>query len=241
VRGRLVAVVLCGAMVMEPISGARAVTCAAPVGSTRSFAGVSGRARLLWISGRLDADAAKARRWARWWGGGIGAAGVASLAAVPFVSAEDRVDWYAGAATAAVGVIPFVFSPLDVTRAAPELRAAIASGPSDDDPRFCAVLADAEGRLRESAANERWNRGWWIHAGNIAFNTAVLLFLGLGYGHWTSGVVNGVAGAAAGEAIIFTQPTGAIDAAAAYERGELTWPPLRAPRPALGFAQAFAF
>jgi hypothetical protein len=240
VRGRLVAVVLCVAA-LAPISRARAVTCAAPVGSTRSFAGGSGRERLLWISGRLDADAAKARRWTRWWGWGIGAAGVASLAVVPFVSADNRVDWYASAATAAVGVIPFVVSPLDVTRNAPELRAAIAAVPSDDDPRFCAVLSDAEGLLRESAANERWNRGWWIHAGNIAFNTGVLLFLGLGYGHWTSGIINGVAGAAVGEGIIYTQPTGAIDAAAAYERGELTSPPLRAPRPALGFAQAFAF
>jgi hypothetical protein len=241
VRGRFVAVLLCGATAMEPISGARAVTCAAPVGSTRSFAGVSGRERLLWISARLDADAAKAHRWARWWGWGIAAGGVASLAAVPFVSSEERVDWYVGAATAAVGIIPFVVSPLDVTSDAPELRDAIAAVPSDDDPRFCALLSDAERRLRESAANERWNRGWWLHAGNIAFNTGVLLFLGLGYGHWTSGVINGVAGAAVGEGIIFTQPTGAIDAAAAYERGELTSPPLRAPRPALGFARAFAF
>ena len=49
----------------------------------------------------------------------------------------------------------------------------------------------------------------------------MLLFLGLGYHHWTSGIINGVSGAAVGEAIILTQPTGAIDDLGSYNRAEL--------------------
>jgi hypothetical protein len=109
-----------------------------------------------------------------------------------------------------------------VTRDAPRLRAAIAGAPpDDDDARVCSLLVDAEGRLAADAADERWQRGWWIHAGNIAFNTGVLLFLGLGYHHWTSGIINGAAGAAVGESIILTQPTGSIDDLGAYNRGDL--------------------
>ena len=141
---------------------------------------------------------------------------------MPFVAAGDRIDWYTGAASAAIGVVPFLVSPLKVTRDAPALRAAIAAWPAPvDDARVCALLADAERKLIADAADERWQQGWWIHAGNVAFNTGVLLFLGLGYHHWTSGLINGISGVAVGEAIILTQPTGASDDARTYLRSDL--------------------
>ena len=177
---------------------------------------------MLWIDRRLGDEAAKARFWAHGWTIGIGAAGVGSLAAVPFVAAEDRIDWYTGAASAAIGVIPFLLSPLRVTRDAPKLHAAVAAAPLDDEARVCALLVDAEGKLAASAADARWQQGWWIHAGNVAFNTGVMLFLGLGYHHWTSGIINGVAGAVVGESIILTQPTGIIDDLDSYNRSELS-------------------
>jgi hypothetical protein len=200
---------------------ARAATCPAPRGAAASLVDVDGRERLRWIDEGLERDAAKGRLWAYAWGIGIGAAGLGSLAPVPFVRASDRVDWYTSAATAAFGVIPFVVSPLKVTRDAPKLHAAIAALPPDDDARVCAALVDAEHALAADAADEKWQRGWWIHAGNVAFNTGVLLFLGLGYHHWSSGIINGASGAVVGEAIIFTQPTSTIDDAARYERGDL--------------------
>jgi hypothetical protein len=166
--------------------------------------------------------AGQGRVWTWGWGLGIGAAGVGSLAAVPFVSAGDRVDWYAGAVSAAIGVVPFLLSPLSVVHDAPRLHASLLS-PPDDDARVCLLLADAERTLAADAANQRWQQGWWIHAGNVAFNTGVMLFLGLGYHHWTSGIINGAAGAAVGEAIIFTQPTGTIDDLAAYQRANLIY------------------
>jgi hypothetical protein len=200
---------------------ARAATCAAPPNADARVVAIDGRERLHWIERRMDREASRARLWARAWGIGIGAAGLGSLAAVPFVAPSDRVDWYTGAASAAVGVVPFVISPLSVTRDAPKLTAAVASIPEDDGARVCATLVDAERRLAVAAENERWQRGWWAHAGNVAFNTGVLLFLGLGYHHWLSGILNGAAGAAVGEAIILTQPTGSISDLRSYERGDL--------------------
>jgi hypothetical protein len=214
------AAVVAATVVAQP---ARAeVHCAAPAGASEAVAAIDGRERLRWIADHLDHEAHRGRVWAYGWGIGIGAAGVGSLAAVPFVAAGDRIDWYTSAATAAVGVLPFVISPLKVTRDAPHLRADIdAAGPSPDDAHVCALLASAEHKLADDAADEQWQQGWWIHAGNLAFNTGVLLFLGLGYHHWSSGLINGLSGAAVGETIILTQPTRIIDDAQAYERGEL--------------------
>ena len=217
----LIVASVAGLCALAPLGLARATTCPAPPGAQAAVAAIDGRARLLWIDQRLGQEASKGRRWAYGWAIGIGAAGLGSLVPVPFVAASDRVDWYASAATAAIGVVPFIVSPLKVTRDAPEVRAAIATMPSDD-AHVCAVLADAEHKLSADAVDERRQRGWWIHLGNVAFNTGVLLFLGLGYHHWGSGLINGLSGVAVGETIIFTQPTGAIDDAGSYNRGDLS-------------------
>jgi hypothetical protein len=208
------------AAVLALTAPVRAATCAPPRDAEARVGDIDGRYRLQWIDRRLDAEASKARFWARAWAIGIGAGGVGSLAAVPFVAPSDRVDWYTGAVTAAIGVVPFLVSPLSVTRDAPKLHAALATLVWDDDARVCASLVDAERWLAAAAADERWQRGWWTHAGNIAFNTGVLLFLGFGYHHWTSGIINGAAGAAVGEAIILTQPTGSIEDLRTYARGD---------------------
>jgi hypothetical protein len=221
-RRSLVAVWVAAATFVAPVTWARATTCAARRGSDPRVGEIDARDRLRWIDRRLSQEASKARRWAWAWAIGIGAGGVGSLAPVPFVAASDRIDWYTGAVTAAIGVVPFLVSPLAVTRDAPKLRAAVATTPWDDDARVCALLVDAERKLAADAADEHWQRGWWIHAGNIVFNTGVLLFLGLGYRHWTSGIINGLAGAVVGETIILTAPTGAIDDLAAYNRDDLS-------------------
>ncbi|HXI57185.1 MAG TPA: hypothetical protein VNO55_14050 [Polyangia bacterium] len=202
---------------------ARAGACPSPAGADARLQTTDGRARLEWIDQRLSRVAGQGRVWTWGWGLGIGAAGVGSLAAVPFVSAGDRIDWYAGAVSAAIGVVPFLLSPLSVVHDAPRLHASLALEPLNDDARVCRLLADAERMLAADAENQRWQQGWWIHAGNIAFNTGVMLFLGLGYHHWTSGIINGVAGAVVGEAIIFTQPTGNIDDWGAYRRANLMY------------------
>ena len=118
--------------------------------------------------------------WSWTWGSTFAVAGVASLAAVPFVVPENRVDWYTSAASAAVGVAPFVLAPLDVIEDAKDLHARLATDVHDD--QVCALLADAEAKLVRDAENEAFGRGWWMHAGNVAFNTGIFLFLGLASG-----------------------------------------------------------
>ena len=220
-RRRVAACLIVAGALARAVPARATTTCAPPPNADARVGAIDGLERLHWIERRMDHEAARARFWTRAWGIGIGAAGLGSLAAVPFVAPSDRVDWYTGAASAAIGVVPFLVSPLSVTRDAPKITAAVATLPADDAAHVCATLVDAEGRLAAAAANERWQRGWWTHAGNIAFNTGILLFLGLGYHHWVSGILNGASGAAVGEAIILTQPTGSISDLRSYERGDL--------------------
>jgi hypothetical protein len=89
------------------------------------------------------------------------------------------------------------------------------------DGDVCSLLADAETRLVRDAEDQRQQQRWWFHAGNLAFNAGVTLLLGLGFHHWTSGLINGGAGAVVGEALILTQPTRTIDDLRAYRAGAL--------------------
>lgn len=178
------------------------------------------RARLSWIDTRLSASARTARQWTWGWGGGIAASGVASLAVVPFVAPGDRIDWYTSAGSAAIGLIPFLTSPFDVTTDAPALHRAL-DVRSLEIPaaEVCGLLDTAEASLARDAANQQTQRSPWFHVANLAFNLGVTLFLGLGFHHWAGGAINGIAGAAVGEAIIFTQPSATIEDLSAYRQG----------------------
>lgn len=159
--------------------------------------------------------------WNWGWGIGIGAAGVGTLIAVPFVNPADRIDYYTGAGAAAIGVLPFVISPPRVIADSRELHAQLVGAPPRNDAEVCGLLSDAEQRLVRDARNERATTAWWAHVGNALFNTAIVLFEGLGFNRWTGGLINGISGAVVGEAVIFTQPTGTIHDLAAYNRGDL--------------------
>jgi hypothetical protein len=173
--------------------------------------------RLTWIAEHLSAAEGNARLWTFGWGGGIAAAGVGSLIAVPFVAPGDRVDWYTGAVSAGVGVAAFVFAPPAILHDAPALRADLARPRTEAD--LCSLLASAEARLVHDARDEEQQGRWYIHVGNLVFNAGLGLFLGLGYHHWSGGIINAVSGAAVGEAIIFTRPTARIGDLGSYLSG----------------------
>ena len=200
---------------------ARRPTAGRRVGAEPALAATDGRARLEWINHRLSHEAHRMSRWNYGWAIGIGASGVGSLIPVPFVAPENRVDYYTGAVLAAAGVLPFLLAPPEVIHDGRELQAMLVASPPGTDDEVCAMLADAEERLVRDARNEHLLSGWWAHAANVAINTGALLFLGLGYHHWLSGTITGVAGVIIGEAVILSQPTGTIDALARYQRGDL--------------------
>lgn len=193
--------------------------CPAPAGSAPILESVDPELRLRFIDQQLARTAHHARVWTWGWGIGIGVGTIGNLIPLAFVAPQDRIDWYVGAATTAVGVLPLVIAPLDVVGDSRALRARLAARAPGDD--VCALLADAETKLVRDAQNQADGQRWWLHAGNVLLNTGVGLFLALGYRHWAAGAFNAIFGTAIGEAIILTQPTSSIDDLRAYRSGQM--------------------
>ncbi|HEX3694841.1 MAG TPA: hypothetical protein VH374_05565 [Polyangia bacterium] len=193
--------------------------CAAPRDADAVLATIDAQQRLAWIDAHLVTTAHRARLWTWGWSAGLGLATAANLAPLAFVSADQRIDWYVGAGTTVIGIVPLLIAPLDVVADATQLRRAIAQRLPQDGT--CALLADAEGRLARDAGNQIDGRRWWLHVGNVLLNSGVGLFLGLGFHHWGAGALNAVSGSLIGEAIILTQPTTSIADFAAYRAGKV--------------------
>ena len=230
---RIVQVTAFGALLAT--STARAADrCPAGAGGGAPLAAIDPELRLHFIDEHLARTAHRAQVWTWGWGIGIGVATVGNLVPLLFVAPENRIDWYVGAGTTVIGVVPLLIAPLDVVDDARALRARLAArGPTDD---VCALLAHAEQTLGRDAANQAAGQRWWLHVGNVLLNTGVGLFLGLGYHHWTAGAFNAIFGSAIGEAIILTQPTSSIDDLRTYQAGALG--PLAKPI-ALGYSATF--
>jgi len=196
-----------------------ATRCPAGAGGGESLATIDGDSRLHWIDTRLSATAHRAQVWTWGWGIGISVATVGNLAPLPFVAKGDRIDWYVGAGTTVVGIVPLLIAPLEVVDDARRLHARVVADTSADS--VCRLLADAEASLVRDAKNQADGQRWWLHVGNVLLNTGVGLFLGLGYHHWGAGAWNAFGGSAIGEAIILTQPTATIQDLRHYREGAL--------------------
>ncbi|HVU49861.1 MAG TPA: hypothetical protein VHL80_04195 [Polyangia bacterium] len=200
---------------------ARAATCApiAALGPAAApVAALDPERRLRFIDAELARSAHHAKVWTWGWGVALGVGAVANLAPLLWVPKDERIDWYTGAFTNTVGVVPLLIAPLDVIGDSRELRARLAARDARD---VCALLADAEARLVRDAQNQADGRRWWLHLANFALNAGVGLFLGVGFHHWGAGLFQFASGAVIGEVILFTQPTGAIDSLREYRDGEL--------------------
>jgi hypothetical protein len=213
---------------VTPRFAAAEARCPIAAGAGTGVAGVPDEIRLAWIDARLADGSHKAKRWTWGWGIGIGGATIANLAPIPFVAHEDRIDWYTGAATTIVGIVPLLIAPLDVIADSRELRAEVETRPPPPAgggarPDVCPLVADAEARLIRDAKNQADGQRWWLHVGNVALNFGVGLFLGLGFHHWGAGVFNAVGGSLIGEAIILTQPTATIHDLETYRRGAISY------------------
>jgi hypothetical protein len=219
-----------------PSTRARAAECApiAALGAGARVGELTPELRLRWIDEELGRSAHKAKLWTWGWGIALGVGAVANLVPLTWVPPDERIDWYTGAFTNTVGVVPLVIAPLDVISDSRELRARLAAPGGADT---CALLADAEMRLARDAQNQAEGRRWWLHVANFALNAGVGLFLGVGFHHWRNGIFQFASGAVIGEAIIFTQPTGAVDSLRRYREGDLDGGP--APPKMVGFTARF--
>ena len=166
--------------------------CPPGAAGTAALGEIDPELRLHWIDDHLSRTAHRARVWTWSWGTGIVVATVANLVPLAFVSPDQRVDWYTGAATTIVGIVPLLIAPLDVVDDSRALRARLAARTPADD--VCLLLADAELKLVRDAKNQADGKRWWLHVGNVVLNTGVGLFLALGYHHWKAGVFNAVVG-----------------------------------------------
>jgi len=203
-------------------SATRAGGCPPGAGGGPTLAAIDPELRLHFIDEHLARTAHRAELWTWGWGIGIGVATVGNLVPLLFVAPENRIDWYVGAGTTVIGVVPLLIAPLDVIADSRALGARLAARAPTDD--VCAFLADAERRLVRDAQNQADGQRWWLHAGNVVLNVGVGLFLGLGYHHWTAGAFNAIFGSVIGEAIILTQPTSSIDDLRAYRAGDFGAP-----------------
>jgi hypothetical protein len=213
--------VVLGALLIASMSSVArgAARCPAGAGGGATLAAIDPELRLRFIDERLAQTAHHARVWTWGWGIGIGVATIGNLIPLAFVDPENRIDWYVGAGTTIVGVVPLLIAPLDVIEDSRSLQARLAARTAADD--VCALLADAEIKLVRDAKNQADGQRWWLHVGNVVLNTGVGLFLGIGYHHWTAGAYNAVVGTAIGEAIILSQPTASIDDLRRYQAGAL--------------------
>jgi hypothetical protein len=198
------------------------VRCPVGAGGSAALAGIDPELRLRFIDEHLARTAHRAQIWTWGWGVGIGVATIGNLVPLLFVEPEDRIDWYVGAGTTIVGVVPLLIAPLAVVGDARDLRLRLDARTATDD--VCALLADAEAKLVRDAQNQSDGQRWWLHVGNVLLNTGVGLFLGIGYDHWVAGAFNAVLGSIIGEAIILTQPTSTIGDLETYRAGAFGWP-----------------
>src|SRR5664279_2614962 len=151
-------------------SSAHAATrCPAGAGGGEAIGTIDGESRLHWIDTHLSATAHRAQVWTWGWGIGIVAATLGNLAPLPFVAKSDRIDWYVGAGTTIVGIVPLLIAPLDVVDDARRLHVQVIAETSVDN--VCRLLANAESSLVHDAKNQADGQRWWLHVGNVVLNT----------------------------------------------------------------------
>ncbi len=210
-RRALALAVLCGAL------HASAVECAPPEGATAGSVAVkSPQERLDFLTRLFSAESDAAKLYTGVFGGGFAALTALSLGVAHLMPESDRPDMYWSAVNSAIGTAFILLGPPEVMYGGPQFVQRVALAPADDT---CALLAEGERLLREGAEGETFSRSWLMHVGNAALGVGMLLLLGLGYGHWESGAINGAVGIAIGELSLLTSPHQLISGWDRYVKG----------------------
>ncbi len=197
---------------------ASADVCPAPPEAPLA-AQVGSAERLDSLARTFDREIRDIDAWSWTWGS-VYAAGVVAES-VAFASTHDegaRIDLAVGISATAFGAASLYVLPLKLTL---PLRA---SRSDWNDPDRCKVLARAERTLVSVERDQALATGVFAHLGNVAVNAAIVLVLGVGYGHWVSAALSGGIGVAVGEANLLTQPHHLRAALLRYRSGRLDAP-----------------
>jgi hypothetical protein len=145
----------------------------------------------------LRDEAHRARVWRYSWTGVNGAISVGSFVILPFDDAEARPDWVIGGVSSAVSTLATWFMPLRIEAAEEELDAL----PPAERGKHVKRL------LQESGEDEHDRVSWPWHVANLGVAAIPGGIIAFGYGHYESGLLTTLIGAALGEAQLLTQPT----------------------------------
>jgi hypothetical protein len=182
-------------------------------------------ARLAFIERALARDEVHTRLWSDGWTGFFGAAALAQAGlAGGSASASARITALAGAAKASIGFGFMIVSPATGRTAASVLRALPSGTPEQRRDK----LRRAEALLRTVATEERFRRSWFPSIGGAFVNIAGAWVVLATTRDATAGWLGLATGVLVSQAHRFTQPTAAIDAWAAYCRGDIRPRPARA-------------
>ncbi len=199
-RSRVVCALVVGAGVLTSGAHAWAASCPAPQDAP-ALADMNAEARIAFLEKAFDREIADVDLWSWTWGSIYAGVAVAQAVVIPLVhDYGTHVDLAVGAVSAGIGAISLFGLPLEITL---PLRTARLHG---DDAQRCRLLAELEATLFRVEKQQRLATGWVPHAGNVAFNAALALVLGWGFGRWPSAAISAGIGTAVGETNILTQP-----------------------------------
>ena len=205
-----------------PAASAAPCPVESAVGSTTpALATTDPEQRAAFLRRRIDTAARRSRIWAASWGAGLGVLTVGQLALAPAVPAQDRIDFWVGAAASGIGALSrAVFLPAVLKE-----RRRLARARSGTDA--CTELAALEHAMVASARGERQGRALWMHGLSLAYNAGVGLVLGLAFHRPVAGNRLAAIGAVIGEMMIVTQPIVMLRTLHDYRAGTLvgagTW------------------
>jgi hypothetical protein len=216
-RWLLVGVVAVAGLWAAPAIAGECTT--AVVQGTPALGRVDAGVRLRFVRERLRHEARRARIWSWTWAGIYTGLTAGQLALTAAVARDQRRDYYVGAGAAFIGLIPLTVMPLSVMGDQKWLERRLATAPPGTHE--CVLLAEAETLLVRDAKNEAFGRSSLVHIGNVVVNLIVFTIIGAGFGHWPNASISFVTGVVVGEAMIYTQPLGAVDDLDRYRGGDL--------------------
>ncbi len=160
--------------------------------SSRGYVGapkvaqIDARERLDFLARAFDREIYDVDEWSWTWGSVYTAGVVAEGVALSVTHDRGaRIDLTVGILATGFGALSLYGLPLKLTL---PLRASRSHW--EDDADRCADLARAERTLVGEENDQSFATGIFAHVGNVAVNAAIVLILGLGYGHWTSAALS---------------------------------------------------